>query len=151
MNVGRPGWPVPAIAAGIAEPARARMLYSLLDGRARTATELAAVAGVSPSTASVHLRRLIVRRLIAVRPQGRHRYYSLHGAEVAAVLEALNVLAGGHSSGFVPITPRHLWLARSCYDHLAGRVGVAVHDRVLELGWLVETPGNADETTPAGL
>ena len=70
---------VSAIAAAIGEPARARMLYCLVDGRARTSTELAVVADVSPSTASVHLQRLKTQQLVAVLAQGKHRYYSLAG------------------------------------------------------------------------
>ena len=84
---------VSRIAAAIGEPARARMLYCLVDGRARTSTELAMVADVAPSTASVHLQRLKTQRLVKVLAQGKHRYYSLDGANVAATLEALSVLA----------------------------------------------------------
>src|SRR5580698_2014301 len=80
---------VAGIAAAIGEPARARMLYCLVDGRARTSTELAVVAEVSPSTASVHLQRLKSRRLVKVFAQGKHRYYSLAGGNVASALEAL--------------------------------------------------------------
>jgi DNA-binding transcriptional ArsR family regulator len=85
---------VSQIAAAIGEPARARMLFCLMDGHARTSTELAVVANVSPSTASVHLHRLKTARLVKVLIQGKHRYYSLEGAEVASVLEGLSVLAG---------------------------------------------------------
>jgi DNA-binding transcriptional ArsR family regulator len=74
---------VSRIAAAIGEPARARMLYSLIDGHARTSTELAMVAEVSPSTASVHLNRLQTERLVKVFVQGKHRYYSLEGPNVA--------------------------------------------------------------------
>src|SRR5580704_13955981 len=92
---------VSRIAAAIGEPARARMLYYLLDGRARTSTELAMVADITPSTASVHLQRLRAQRLVRMFAQGRHRYYSLEGADVAAALEALSVLAGGSRNTFV--------------------------------------------------
>ena len=85
---------VSRIAAAIGEPARARMLYYLADGRARTGTELAVVAEVTPSTASVHLQRLRAQGLVKVSAQGKHRYYSLEGTNVAAALEALSVLAG---------------------------------------------------------
>jgi len=131
------------IAACIGEPARARMLYCLMDGRARTSTELAVVAGVSPSTASVHLQRLTTQRLVKVLAQGKHRYYSLGGANVAAALEALNVLAGGPRDAFVPNTPSGLRAARTCYDHIAGTVGVLLHDRFQALGWM--TPGISDD------
>jgi len=124
------------IAAAIGDPGRARMLYCLMDGHARTSTELALVAQVSPSTASVHLQRLKTARLVRVKAQGKHRYYSLNGAEAARVLEALNVLAGSPRTKFRPNTPVHLRAARTCYDHLAGRVAVALHDRMKTLGYL---------------
>jgi len=112
------------------------MLSSLLDGHARTSTELAVVAEVSPSTASVHLSRLKSENLIKVLVQGKHRYYSLEGAEVASALEALSVLAGNQRAIFVPNTPNHLRAARTCYDHIAGTLGVALHDRIKTLGWI---------------
>ena len=124
------------IAAAVAEPARARMLCSLLDGRARTSTELAVIAGVTPSTASVHLQRLKTHGLTRVLSQGKHRYHSLAGADVATALEALNVLAGGTRTSFVPSTPTGLRVARTCYDHIAGTLGVSLHDRFQTLGWL---------------
>lgn len=136
MNVDEPDVEVSSIAAAIGEPARARMLYCLLDGRARTATELAAVAEVAPSTTSAHLRRLERQRLVKLLIQGKHRYYSLEGEHVAAALEALSVLAGGSGQAFVPNTPARLWAARTCYDHMAGTLGVMLHDRLKELGWL---------------
>jgi DNA-binding transcriptional ArsR family regulator len=127
---------VSRIAAAIGEPARARMLYSLLDGHARTSTELATVAEVSPSTASVHLGRLRDEHLVRVVVQGKHRYYSLEGPNVARALEGLSVLAGESSAKFVPNTPNRLRVARTCYDHIAGTVGVGLHNRFKALGWL---------------
>ena len=112
------------------------MLYCLMDGHARTSTELAALAAVSASTASAHLDRLKTEHLVTVLVQGRHRYYSLAGARVAAALEALNVLGGGARGAFVPSTPLRLRAARTCYDHMAGSLGVALHDRLQALGWL---------------
>ncbi|HEY3884964.1 MAG TPA: helix-turn-helix transcriptional regulator [Vicinamibacterales bacterium] len=135
MNAAHPDESVAAIAAAIGEPARARMLYCLADGRARTATELAIVGAVTPSTASAHLQRLTARRLVTVVAQGKHRYYALNGPDVAAALEALNVVAGT-SRGFHPTTPPELRAARSCYDHIAGALGVAVFDRFIAAGWL---------------
>jgi len=133
------------IAAAIAEPARARMLCCLMDGHARTSTELATVAEVSPSTASVHLARLKEQHLVNVLAQGKHRYYSLAGASVAAALEALMVVAGGSRDRFVPNTPTRLRAARTCYDHLAGAVAVLLHDRFKERGWLEDSPaGDGD-------
>jgi DNA-binding transcriptional ArsR family regulator len=146
---------VSRVAAAIGEPARARMLYCLIDGRARTSTELATVAGVTPSTASVHLQRLKAERLVAVSAEGRHRYYRLGGANVAAALEALSVLAGGAPHRFVPGTPNRLRAARTCYDHIAGTLGVSLHDRIKAMGWLSDRAGgsvgdNAYELTPGG-
>lgn len=132
------------IAGAIGEPARARILYCLMDGRARTSTELAVVAGVSPSTASVHLNLLLAARLIKVVRQGKHRYHSLGGTDVAAVLERLSVLAGSAVEPFEPSTPPRLRVARTCYDHIAGAFGVSLHDRFLSLGWLT-TPAEADD------
>src|SRR6266545_693859 len=99
---------VSRIAAAIGEPARARILYCLMDGHARTSTELAVVAEVSPSTASAHLNRLKEEQLVRALVQGKHRYYSLAGASVAAALEALSVLAGRSRDTFVPTTPSRL-------------------------------------------
>ena len=142
---------VPSIAAAIGEPARARMLYCLLDGRARTSTELAVVAEVSPSTASVHLQRLHSHRLVTVLPQGKHRYYSLATPHVAAALEALSVLAGSPSTAFVPSTPHALRAARTCYDHIAGGLGVALRERFQSLGWLSGPDrGYSYDLTPTG-
>jgi DNA-binding transcriptional ArsR family regulator len=143
---------VPEIAAAIGEPARARILYCLMDGHARTSTELAVVAGVSPSTASVHLHRLKAADLVKVLIQGKHRYYSLEGPDVANVLEGLSVLAGGSHDKFVPNTPSRLCAARTCYDHMAGRAGVSLHDRFHAMKWLatVSQEDNAYELTSAG-
>lgn len=124
------------IAGAIAEPARARMLCSLLDGHARTATELSTVADVSPSTASAHLARLKDEHLVRQLAQGRHRYYQLTDAHVAAALEALLVVAGVPRAPFKPNTPDRLRRARTCYDHMAGQVAVQLHDRLAEQGWL---------------
>lgn len=128
------------------------MLYCLTDGRARTSTELAIVAEVSPSTASVHLQKLMTRRLVKVFAQGKHRYYSLEGPNVAAALEALSVLAGEAHGTFVPNTPGPLRAARTCYDHIAGSLGVSLHDRIKTMGWLVEDSkgGCSYHLTPRG-
>lgn len=136
---------VSSIAAAIGEPGRTRMLYSLMDGHARTGTELAIVAGVSPSTASAHLHRLKTENLVSVFVQGRHRYYSLAGPGVARALERLSVLAGGSHRQFVPHTPEHLRAARSCYDHMAGAIAVSLHDHFLRSRWIetLRPPGDA--------
>jgi len=137
------------VAGAIAEPARARMLCCLLDGHARTATELAAVGEVAASTASAHLARLKEQRLVESVAQGKHRYFRLAGSEVAAVLEALLVVAGAPRSEFQPSTPSRLRAARTCYDHMAGAAGVALHDRLHAQGWL-QAEGDAYELTAEG-
>lgn len=146
---------VSLVAATIAEPARTRMLYSLLDGHARTSTELAVIAEVSASTASVHLQKLLDQRLVSVAAQGKHRYYSLEGPRVARALESLSVIAGdaGRAAKFVPGTPNRLRAARTCYDHLAGRLSVLLLDRTKALGWFAERANNghvAYDLTPQG-
>ena len=156
MNVkgDQPDVLIARIAAAIGEPARVRMLHCLLDGHARTATELAVVAEVTPSTASAHLNRLLKERLTRVHIQGKHRYYSLEGFSVARALEGLSIIAGGSSDMFVPNTPNGLREARTCYDHIAGRVGVLLHHCLRKLGWLSEASRGGDngyEVTPQGV
>jgi DNA-binding transcriptional ArsR family regulator len=126
------------VAAAIGEPARARMLCCLLDGHTRTGTELAVVAEVGASTASVHLEKLVGAQLVKVVAQGKHRYYSLAGPNVARALEGLSVVAGVWSScgKFEPSTPSRLHAARTCYDHIAGTLGVGLHDRMRAMDWL---------------
>ncbi len=140
------------VAAAIGEPARTRMLCCLMDGHARTATELSVVAQVSASTASVHLARLKASHLVDAVAQGKHRYFRLAGPQVGAALEALMVLSNGAPQPFVPNTPSRLRDARTCYDHLAGTVAVAVHDQLLGKGWLVPAdglrPGGYELTKP---
>jgi DNA-binding transcriptional ArsR family regulator len=155
MNVDtHPDLAVSRIAAAIGAPARARILYSLLDGHARTSTELAVVADVSPSTASVHLNLLVSQRLIKLLVQGKHRYYSLDGPSVASTLENLCVLAGAQHEKFVANTPNHLRQARTCYDHMAGATAVLLHNRFKSLGWLSGSlngsTNNSYDLTPAG-
>jgi DNA-binding transcriptional ArsR family regulator len=136
---------VSRIAATIGQPARVRMLYCLMDGHARTSTELAMVADVSPSTASVHLNRLKKEHLVKVFVQGKHRYYSLEGPEVAKTLEGLSLLVGGSHYKFVPSAPSRLRAARTCYDHMAGILGVSIHDRFKALGWLSANVTDRDD------
>jgi DNA-binding transcriptional ArsR family regulator len=139
------------LAGAIAEPARARMLCCLLDGHARTATELAAVGEVAASTASAHLARLKEQRLVESVAQGKHRYFRLAGSEVAAVLEGLLVVAGAPRGEFQPTTPSRLRIARTCYDHMAGTAGVALHDRLHAQGWLqAAAEGGVYELTAEG-
>lgn len=133
------------LAGAIAEPARARMLCCLMDGRARTSTELAVVAEVSPSTASVHLSKLLEQHLVNVMAQGKHRYYQLASGEVANALEALLLVAGLPRPQFVPNTPDRLRKARTCYDHMAGEVAVGMHDYLLQQAWIAPVDMDASD------
>lgn len=113
-------------AALIGDPTRAAMLGVLMDGRARTAKELAGLAGVSAQTASGHIAKMTAAGLIAVAKQGRHRYVRLAGPHVAEILERLMTLAalarpGNRARGAEDEAFRH---ARTCYDHLAGRLAL---------------------------
>ncbi len=127
------------------------MLYCLLDDRARTSTELAVIAGVNASTGSVHLSKLHEAGLVTVIAQGKHRFYRLKDAKVAGVLEGLGVLAGSSHTGFVPTTPDPLRAARTCYDHIAGTLGVALHDRMMARGWIRAEEGDVREVTTRGV
>ena len=124
------------VAGAVADKTRAGMLCMLMDGRAYTATELAAATSVSASTASSHLARLTHQHLVECLPQGRHRYFRIASKEVATALETLMGLVGARVRNVCPNTPVHLRFARTCYDHMAGEVAVALHDRLLDLGWL---------------
>ena len=139
MNVEHQDIGISHVAAAIAEPARTKILCSLMDGHARTSTELATIAEVSASTASAHLARLKELALVRLHVQGRHRYYSLADKRVAQALEALMVISQNAAPTFSPRTPDRLQFARTCYDHMAGTLAVLMHDRMLEAGWLVAT------------
>ncbi len=137
---------VSRIAAAIGEPARARILYSLVDGHERTSTELSVVGEISPSTTSVHLEKLKNAGLVNVRGEGKHRFYSLAGPNVARALEGLSVLAGGRRQKAVSKVPTRLRVARTCYDHMAGKVGVSLFDRLRALKWLYVRDGRGQNT-----
>lgn len=145
-----PSASVAPAAALMADPARACMLSALLDGRSRPAGDLARAAGITAQTASFHLARMLDGGLLAVTLEGRHRYYRLAGPEVAQALESLAALAP------TPRAPRgltreqrHLRAARRCYDHLAGLLGVAVHDALLARDAL-RAEGEAYAVTESG-
>ncbi|BCX68628.1 ArsR/SmtB family transcription factor [Pseudomonas izuensis] len=138
MNLEQHDIGVSQVAAAIAEPARTKILCSLLDGHARTSTELAAIAEVSASTASAHLAKLKELALVRLYVQGRHRYYSLADKRVAQALEALMVIGQNVVPTFHSRTPDRLQFARTCYDHMAGTLAVLLHDRMIEAGWLLE-------------
>jgi DNA-binding transcriptional ArsR family regulator len=135
---------VSVVAALIAEPARARMLNALMRGEAMTATELALLARVSAQTASSHLGAMREAGLVTMDKQGRSRYYALAGPAVAEALEALQVLAAdGAQPGYrAALRAEPLRLARTCYDHLAGMLGVAITEAMVRRGHL--KPRGAD-------
>src|SRR5438477_3831118 len=112
------------------DPARAGMLHALLDGRALTASELAHAAGVTPQTASSHLARMTTAGLLIVQKQGRHRYHRLASPAVAQMMEGIMRVASEREPTRSPLSvgprDRALRAARTCYDHLAGRLGVAL-------------------------
>ena len=141
------------VGALVGDPTRAQLLTLLLDGRASTVGELARASHVALSTASEHLGRLHYAGLVEVRAQGRHRYYRLAGPEVAGLLEAMQALpapgsasaphspagrnagqpaaAGSDALQAASRTPSELRFARTCYDHLAGSLAVALHDLLI--------------------
>jgi DNA-binding transcriptional ArsR family regulator len=120
----------------LAEPARAAMLLALMDGTMRPAGELARVAGVSAATASAHLKRLLDGGLLGLHEQGRHRYFRLANDDVAAWLEAMALPHANRTAPLAAARDPALCLARTCYRHLAGQLGVALCEAWLGLGWL---------------
>jgi DNA-binding transcriptional ArsR family regulator len=111
----------------VGEPARAKMLWNLLDGRAYTASELAIAAEISGTSASNHLTKLLGADLLKVEKQGRHRYFSFSRPEIAYAIESLANLSGQPSRKMIKdATPAGMKYCRSCYDHLAGYVGVKI-------------------------
>ncbi|MDP3459732.1 MAG: winged helix-turn-helix domain-containing protein [Hyphomonas sp.] len=139
------------IAALMGDPARSNMLLAMLDGRALTAGELAAQAGITKQTASSHLARLLDGGLVAREVQGRHHYYRLGGADVAQALEALLGVSESRTGARTRTGPRDpaLRKARICYDHLAGELGVLTFDRLVADGALVRR-GEAISVSKAG-
>jgi len=133
----------------VADPSRAAMLLSLMDGSARPASELAGIAGVTPQTASSHLRRLVEGGLLVLERLGRHHYFRLAGEEVADALEAMALLRP--PARRVRPSPERVELieARTCYLHLAGRLGVAWLD-TLERRGLIHLSDGALAMTSKG-
>jgi DNA-binding transcriptional ArsR family regulator len=125
-----------SIAALVCEPVRAKMLWNLLDGRAYTASELALASEISASSASNHLSKLLEAEIVKVELQGRHRYYSFSRPEVAYAVEALANLAGKHDQEKVSKVAGKggVKYCRTCYDHLAGYIGVRIADAFTQKG-----------------
>jgi DNA-binding transcriptional ArsR family regulator len=133
---------IPRIANLLADPARARILWALIDGTMRPAGELAYAANVSAQSASGHLAKLVEGGLLDAEAQGRHRYFRIASAEVAAVVESIASL-GAATRSRVPRAPLpahapvQFLYARTCYGHLAGEMAVKVLDAMLKAKWLV--------------
>lgn len=135
----------------IGDPTRASILWTLLDGRAFTATELAVIANTSPQNMSMHLGKLLDASLLSVEKQGRHKYYKFLNKEVAYAVEAIanlvpkpDIVAKNKTEKYAPI--KH---CRTCYDHLAGKIGVALADSLLEQMIIIEN-NNVFEISPEG-
>jgi DNA-binding transcriptional ArsR family regulator len=143
---------IAAVGALLAEPARAKVLLALADGRSLAASVLAAEAGVAASTASHHLARLVDAGLITAVTRGRHRYFTLAGPQVGELIETVARLAPAQ-----PITSLRqgtrahaVRYARRCYDHLAGRLGVAVTEALQQQDMLVSADGTGYTVTEYG-
>ncbi|TSD96612.1 winged helix-turn-helix transcriptional regulator [Skermania sp. ID1734] len=137
---------VAAAAALLADETRARIVFALTDGRSLPASVLAAEAGVAASTTSEHLSRLVTGGMVTVQQSGRHRYYRLANEHVAAAVEALAVVAPAQRVRSLRDSTRAAALrrARTCYDHLAGRLGVAVTESLIDCGALERHDGVRD-------
>jgi DNA-binding transcriptional ArsR family regulator len=146
---------ISSIAALLADPGRAAMVWALMDGSARPAGELALLAGLSPSSTSAHLAKLAEGGLLVQQSHGRNRYYKLAGPEVGQLVEALAsaaLAAQPRKSRPLPVsrgTPLALREARTCYDHLAGELAVGLFERMVGVGWLVQD-GKTVTVTGAG-
>jgi DNA-binding transcriptional ArsR family regulator len=151
MTAHQSGPSLSEIAALIGEPARANMLAALMAGKALTATELAMIAGVSASTASSHLAKLQAGGLLAQEAQGRHRYFRLAGPLVAQALEAIMAVAGEAPKPKRLPGPRDADMrrARTCYDHIAGELGVKLTDALVARGCIARDEKNF-VLTPSG-
>jgi DNA-binding transcriptional ArsR family regulator len=136
---------VAEVAAVLADNSRATMCLALIDGRAWTVSELAHAARIAPSTASEHVRTLTDAGFVRTLKQGRHRYIRLAGPQVAELIERLANHAGPEKprSLRASVRARRLGEARTCYDHLAGRLGVALRDGMLATGLLSDEDGLA--------
>jgi DNA-binding transcriptional ArsR family regulator len=127
------------VATLVGDPARATMVSALLDGRALTASELAAAARITPQTASTHLGKLTKAGLLSADRNGRNRYFRLASPNVAEMIEAIVAVALEKRPRFRPLSPQAdaVSAARMCYDHLAGRLGVDLADALIAREYIV--------------
>lgn len=139
------------IAGLLGDKARSLMLWHLLDGRAYTATELALCADVSFQSASNHLTKLVAAHLLTVEKQGRNRYFRYASPEVAQVVESMASMVELPATGKGEALPATsgITYARTCYDHLAGRVGVEITNALIGKG-ILRTEGKRYEVSPGG-
>src|SRR5262245_62484616 len=137
------------IAALVGDPARATMLSALIDGRALTASELAAAARITPQTASTHLAKLTEAGVLSVVRSGRHRHFRLASPTVVSMIEGIVAVALEKRPRHRPLTrdARALAAARICYDHLAGRLSVDITDTFVARKYIVLDDDGADITT----
>ena len=155
---------IAALAAQIADPARARMLLALMDGRALTVSELGATAGLGKASASEQTSRLLDAGLVRADRQGRHKYLTLSGPHIARLIETMMAVAATSSPTAAPPSPFHtgpnptphtgprdpaLRRARLCYNHLAGAFGVQVYRSLSARSYLEHAPGGLT-LTPEG-
>ncbi len=143
---------VSAVAALIGDPTRANMLLALMGGLALPARQLAISANVAPQTASAHLSKLVQGKLLSAEVQGRHRYYRLASAEIAAAIEALATVAPrrGTDDRRESEPPNPLQFARTCYSHFAGALAVEINDALQKRGLLVPTQDRQYRITADG-
>ena len=139
------------IAALIGDPTRAVIMWTLLDGKAFTATELAIIVNTSPQNISMHLAKLVQSDLLCVEKQGRHKYYRFSNKEIAYAIEAMANLIPHSAIPKKNIAEKHSPIkhCRTCYDHLAGKIGVALTDSLLEQKIIVDN-NNVFEISPKG-
>jgi DNA-binding transcriptional ArsR family regulator len=139
------------IASLIGDPTRAIIMWTLLDGKAFTATELAIAADTSPQNISMHLAKLIQADLLCTESQGRHRYYKFSRKEVAYAIEAMaNLLPYPSEPGAISEKSSDIKFCRTCYDHLAGRIGVLITDSLLQQKIIVEATNNNFDVSRKG-
>ncbi len=136
------------VATLIGEKSRAIMLWNLLDGRAYTATELAICADISKQSCSNHLAKLVEGNLLSIENQGRHKYYRFANDRVAQAVENIAyLLPAPHDFEKSKEKPEGIKLARTCYDHIAGSLGVKIATGMLEKGIIRENVGQYEITT----
>ena len=132
----------------LGDPVRSKIMWALLDGRAYTATELAVYADTSPQNMSMHLQKLVEAELLSVEKQGRHRYYNYARPDIAFAIEALaGLLPKPETDILVKLPDAPIRYCRSCYDHLAGKVGVTLTDSLVKKDYITNRNGEFEVST----